>query len=310
MRTIDPLNVSHRRFCPACKNKRRARRKCESCGGSGYEKNDSLEGLWAPTGGGFLVCGGPSLNTNDLSRLGERGVVSLAVNNSAGHAPVRAWCFSDPQYKFHHGLFLDPDIITMAPTPKLGKHVRVKLSDGSFRFTSTKLFDCPNTWGFQRRTMFDGPTFFSTTHAHWGYGGKQGEDRSFSTINTMFLGLRLLHYLGPRKIFLLGVDFKREPDAFYAWPQDKGGGGGWKKSIKLFKMLQPHLKAAGVEIFNCNPTSALEVFPHVPYDQAIRECKGLVPDEPFDLAGWYNKGSVRIAREEMKKPEYKHLELF
>lgn len=244
-----------------------------------------------------------------VDRLRERGIVSLAINNAAGYAPVTAWTFSDPQYKFHHGVFLDPKVITFSPTPKLGKHLRYKHPSGEFQFTDLRVCDCPNSWGYGRRTMLDVETFLTDDCAHWGWGGKQGEDRSFSALNTMFLGLRLLHYMGVRTIYLLGVDFQREPDQFYAWDQDKGGGGSWQKSIKLLSRLKPHFQDRGLKLFNCNPQSALEVFDHVDFGSAMEHCRGMVPAEPLDLAGWYNKGPVRDDREAIKAGTYEYFPL-
>jgi hypothetical protein len=308
----DPLFVTDNRNCPECNNKRRRRKNCEACHRTGWRKNDTLEGRWSVPGAAFLVCGGPSLSTLDIEQLRGRGICSLAVNNAAGYAPVTAWTFSDPQYKFHHGCFLDPKLITFAPTPKLGKHLRIKHPDypDGFTFTDMRLADCPNTWGYGRRTLLDTDSFLTTDYAHWGWGGKQGEDRSFSALNTMFCGLRLVHYMGARTIYLLGVDFKKEPDAFYAWKQEKGGGGAWKKSARLMERLKPHLEHHGVKVFNCNPTSALEVFAHTPYNEALTACRYPVPEEPFDLSGWYNKGPVREARKLHKTPDYRHMPLF
>jgi hypothetical protein len=196
----------------------KARDICSECGGTGCKAVD-LCGLWGPSAG-FLVCGGPSLNKMPYQRLRERGIVSLGVNNVSGHAPVAAWCFSDPQNKFHHGLFLDPKVLTFSPIGKLKRKVRAKLPDGTFRGLRTRVRECPGTLGFARRTEFDAPTFLTTRFAHWGRGGKQEEDnRPFMCLCNMLLGIRLLHYLGCPRVYMLGVDFKMTDEAQYSfWP--------------------------------------------------------------------------------------------
>ncbi len=110
--------------------------------------NHPLRGLWKSAPAGFLVCGGPSLNDLDLSRLSERGVVSMAVNNVAGYAPVRAMTFNDPPEKFHQGIYLDAALLKMVPQKKLGKRIRAKKPDGTFAFTSFRVRDCPNVFGY------------------------------------------------------------------------------------------------------------------------------------------------------------------
>lgn len=278
--------------CSACQGHRRRRRSCDLCSHSGYTRVD-LTGFWGQSGG-FLVCGGPSLKRLPVHLLRRRGIVSLAINNAAGFAPVSAWTFSDPQTKFHWGQFVDPSILTFAPIPKCRKRVRVKLADGSFRKTDKVVGDCPSTLGYSRTGRFDPETFLTNEAAYWGHGGK-GVDRPFTRLCTMLLGIRLLHYLGIRRVYLLGVDFFIGKEEMYAWAQDKQHGNrAWPKIDKLFESLVPVFKADGFEVFNCNPTSKFEVFPYASFDDAYDYCRRDLPPEPYDLVDWYTK---RIEKE-------------
>lgn len=311
IRWHDPLFVSiGTRDCQDCGNERRKRRNCDRCRGGGAEPLD-LSGLWHPSPG-FLVCGGPSLRTIDYRRIAERGIVSLAVNNVAGFAPIRAWCFSDPQNKFHHGSFLDPAVMTFAPHAKLNKHIRAKLPGNGFRNTRIRVRDCPNTFGFARRTTFCAETFLTDWYSQWGYGGKAGEDRPFSRLATMLCGLRLMHYLGCPRVYLLGVDLDKEsqePGKAYCF--DERGSGGMRhlaKENRYAHLLRPVFDAAGWQVLNCNPASKLDAFDYVPFEAALADCKSCVPDEPFDLRDWYVKsivgemrGSEEISFQELKQ---------
>lgn len=290
----DPLRV-----CPECKGKRHRRKKCLACGLSGYQ-HAMLQGKWSRPG--FLVCGGPSINDLDHTRLQERGVVSLGVNNIAAHVPVDAWCFSDGQTKFHHGLFFDPKMMTFCPTPKLRKHVRMKVGE-EFRVTNVQVEQCPNTWGFQRSGRLYPEHFFDTWYAQWGFGGRQDDaEQPFRRLCTMLLGIRLMHYLGCRKIFMLGVDFWIDAGQPYAFNQAKGGGNGaWKKNEEMLRLCAQTFAREGLELFNCNPRSQLDLFPYVSYDVAVEQCKGLVPSGPLDLRDWYTKSITREFR--AKYPE-------
>ena len=172
----DPLFVCNPKApCPVCNGDRDRlkRRNCEACDGSGYFPIN-LNGLWAPSAA-FLVCGGPSLKTLPTERLRERGVVSLAVNQVASIVPVTAWTFGDPAEKFHHGLHLDPKMITFAPLGKLRHPLNAKLPDGQWRRLGLEngkeelcLRDCPTVFGYSRDGLFEPSTFLTTTYAHWG----------------------------------------------------------------------------------------------------------------------------------------------
>lgn len=267
----------------------------------------SLEGLWRGSAG-FLVCGGPSANeiANLPAVLRERGIVSLGVNNVAGHLPVRAWTFSDPPEKFHHGLFFDPSLIKLVPIPKLKRgQVRIKFPDGWFKLTGRKVREFPNVWGYKRIADFRAKDFLTSDAATWG-NNDEGVQRTGGEkcLCTMLLGLRLMHYLGCRRVYLVGADFRMKPGAGYSFNQERtaGAAGGnnniYRVANKFLCDTRPFLDAAGFRVYNVNPHSALEAFDHVPFEQAYLDCKGVVPQEPFDLSGFYEfKGEGRGERE-------------
>ena len=69
----------------------------------------------------------------------------------------------------------------------------------------------------------------------------------------------------------------------------------------MLQMLKPVFEKHNFQVFNCNPESKCDVFKYVPFEEAIDDCKGCVPKEPFDLSEWYNKGLEVKQRE--KYPE-------
>ena len=86
----------------------------------------------------------------------------------------------------------------------------------------------------------------------------QGSNSGYQAIN--FAVLR-----GAARILLLGYDMRLGEGGKRHWFGDHPGGlnkasayGQW---IPLFRSMIPHLEAAGVEVLNCTPGSALEAFP-------------------------------------------------
>ena len=256
-------------------------------------------------GAAFLVCGGPSLRQLDLEPLRQRGVFSLGVNNVAGYAPVSAFTCSDPPSKFHSGIFLDPKVMKLLPEPKLIHRkrgaLRKKTKEGKFQWMGISTQDCPNTWGYDRRSWLAcDDSWFLGAGAAWGNHDagvkKTGEPK---TVNTMFLGLRLLQYLGAKTIFLLGVDFYMNPTSGlrdnYAFSEKRDAGAvssnnnQYKIANDWLIRLRPIFEKYGFVTYNCNPESHLRAFDYVPYETAVRVCRGQVPPEPFDLDDWYTK---------------------
>jgi len=253
----------------------------------------------------FLVCGGPSAREVPFQRLSERGIFSLGVNNIAGCVPVSAFVCSDPPMKFHWGIFCDPKIMKFIPTPKLGRSkgrgkLRRKEGD-SFTWMDLNARDCPNVWGFEKRNwILPDHTFFTHPGATLGNldcGVQKTGDHK--TASTMLQGIRVLYYLGARTIFLLGCDFYMKPSADlkenYAFAEDRDSGA-IKSNNRQYRVaagwlgkLRPVFEQFGLYVYNTNPNSHLRAFDHVPFDQALETCRGLVPLEPFDLGGHYAK---------------------
>ncbi len=272
--------------CPICKNHRRRRRKCEPCKRTGYAPI-SFEGAWAPQPG-FLVCGGPSLRDLDLERLQDRGVMSVGVNNAAAYARTSAMVFGDSQWKFHSSLFFDPKCMLFCPNGKLTRRVRMQDSKtGHFYFSSHQIKDCPSVYGICRSGRFYDEGFFTSWYAYWGKGGKM-EVRVFTRLETMLIGLRVLHYLGCRTIYLLGVDFWMTKEDAYAWDAERSGGNRrWMKAESMLEDVKKQCPEAGVEIFNCSPQTKSQAFPYRSYDDALEHASRPFGKAPYDLSQWY-----------------------
>jgi hypothetical protein len=244
----------------------------------------------------FMVCGGPSLKLLDLSQLTRRGVVSLGINNVSAIAPVNYFLCSDPPEKFHSTIWFDPRITKLIPICKARKErLRIKRGDKFYRLPFRPK-DVPNIFFFERREWFDPEDFLTSEAATWGNNEEAfNAGKSPRLLFTFFLGLRLCHYLGVSNLFLLGVDFNMTSDSPYAFAQSemnnscKTNNGSYKKAIEWCRQLKPKFDEAGFNVFNCNPVSALDVFPYVSFEQAVATCRGPFIDDNPDTADWYVK---------------------
>lgn len=255
-------------------------------------------------GGAFLVAGGPSGKRLPLERLQERGIWSMAINNAAGAIRSNAFICADPPEKFHDGIWEDAAVMKFVPTPKLGKKrgkLREKLEDGSFRKTGRHTKQTPNTWAFLRRAwLVPDDSWFTSSGAPWG-NHDAGVKRTGQpkTVGTILCAIRLLQYLGARRIFLIGADFWMEPRAEatenYLFSEDRDWEAVAKNNSQYAIMnrwlcqLRPVFEKFGYEVYNCNQHSHLEAFDYVPFDIALEEVRGMCPKEPYDLCGWYEK---------------------
>lgn len=254
----------------------------------------------------FLVCGGPSANDLPLEDLNRRGCWSFCVNNMAGHHRFKPQAFvcSDPPSKFSSSIWLDPGIMKFVPLPKMGLNrgrIREKRR-GEFHQLNISPKDCPNTWGFQRRSwMKPDASFFLEEDAAWGNHDRGAEQtKEPKTVCTMLLAMRLLKFLGAFNVFMIGVDFgmdaNKGPIGNYAFDQirdvDACVSNNEHYTIVnkwLCKMQQDGVfRKFGISFFNCNLMSNLRAFPYVSFERALTIVTNNVEQQP-DLAGWYEK---------------------
>jgi hypothetical protein len=74
--------------------------------------------------------------------------------------------------------------------------------------------------------------------------------------------VELAIWLGANPIWLLGYDLHEGEGKFYHEEEPEDGYGAYNaKQLEAFDLIAPHIPK-GVEIFNCNPDSALKHFPY------------------------------------------------
>lgn len=256
----------------------------------------NLRDVWRNSSA-FLVFSGTSLNDLPTEKLSERGVLSMGLNNVCGHVHTTAFTANDPSSKFHHGIFLDPKMWKFLPTPRRGRKkgkFRIKDEHRRWHWAEQRVADCPTTFFFRRNMDFNPETFFTTNSANCGNNANARRKNSRDQhIFSPFMCFRLMYYLGVRELFILGMDFQMSKSQPYAFAQKKEIGGvtnnnqRYKLTDKWLHELRPEMEKRGYRVYNCNERSGCTAFRYVPFDEAYDRVKGGVPQEPFDLAGFY-----------------------
>ena len=73
----------------------------------------------------------------------------------------------------------------------------------------------------------------------------------------------------------------------------------YKKMIEVyFPKLKPYFDSFGYEVYNCNQKSRLQVFPHLPYEEAIKRAT-----EHLDVKNELSCGMYRKYEEKMRSLE-------
>lgn len=204
------------------------------------------------------------------------GLVTMAVNNSISNFRTNMWVSNDKPSQFVRSVWMDPRVMKFCPYDNVDKPI---FNSDTWEFTDTTPGDSPNTWFFKRNDRFNADTFMYEDTFNWGshkdYGGKR---------SVMLIALRLLHYLGIRKIFLFGCDFKMSKDYTYHFKQERhessirSNNSTYDALKERFEQLKPHFEKLGLEIYNCNPDSTLKAFPFLTPDEAFQMALDGFPD--------------------------------
>lgn len=244
----------------------------------------------------FYLGGGPSLRTVDLSSLSARGVLTCAVNNVAAIFRPQLWVSADDPGNFADAIWRDPGIMKFIPCDHLVRSVVVRDSDGSLRESDERVAEMPAVFGYHLNTIFRPEAWLAEETINWGNDGSRPDlDGNTGARSVMFVAIRLLHYLGVRRVYLLGCDFRMTFDQEnYAFPQART-----RKSVqnnnntyrilnRRFRHLRPYFDANGFEVFNCTVDSGLVAFPFRAFEDAWREATARMP-EPILTEGMYDR---------------------
>ena len=264
----------------------------------------------------FMVAGGPSFGDDarfPKEPLRTPGVVTFGLNNSPRVFRPNLWTSVDDPSHFLASIWFDPLITKFVPMTNKGKKILDTNSarDNGTLFTpketwtwyNDQVSGCPNTVFYKRNDNFRPETYLTEPTINWGNSKTRGGGRS-----VLLAAIRIAYILGFRRVFLLGVDFEMSATSTYSFSQQRlpGSVSGNNSTYKLlkdrFEKLQPIFLKSGLQVYNCNERSALQVFPHMPYLEALKrvaeeDMRGINVAEE-NTEGLYD----RVKRSEKPKP--------
>jgi len=135
-----------------------------------------------------------------------------------------------------------------------------------------------NMYWFKLAQAYRSDTYFTDDKIQWGMDSEKKDEHGIPGRRSIMIAhFRLLHHIGFRKIYLLGVDFNMQKEQPYCYNRKKEPGAINQNNL-LYEALKVRLSAlyplmlkAGLEVFNCNPNSKLEVFPYCSFEDALND---------------------------------------
>jgi len=230
----------------------------------------------------FLIGSGPSFNREQRKQLAECDIITMGLNNSPKNYRPDLWCAMDPPSWFLPSILLDPKIIKLIPNG-YARHA----------IGSKTIGELPSFVSFPWNNEFNENVYLSQETVNYGCAAGNGGGRS-----VLLAALKVAFLLGFRRIYLLGIDFKMvEGEKNYHFDQDtskhavESNNETFKKLSNRFMKLLPSFSDNDFEVYNCNPDSALRVFPFIDLADAIRKARKDIPDPTTEsTVGRYEKG--------------------
>lgn len=259
--------------------------------------NVPLEGIYNG-GHAFLIASGPSFKNVDKNLLGLPGVLTMGLNNSPASFRPNLWTCVDSPSNFLASIWLDPKIQKIVPI----SHINKNLFDSSkWKDTNITVGDCPNVIYYRRNEVVNTDQYMFEDTINWGNHSNVGGGRS-----VFMAAVRILYLIGIRNLYLLGVDLHMDDKHKYHFPQDRNKGSingnmsTYRSMKNWFSELKPIFDSLDFKVYNCNPDSALRVFPFIDFKEAIDLATDKMPkNEKTD--GMYTRKAEEKKKQELVK---------
>jgi hypothetical protein len=182
------------------------------------------------------------------------------------------------------------------PIGHVNRNLQVKEDNGEFRTSQFKVKDMPSVFHFRRNSKFEVNEFLYQSTVNWGNEEKIIDELgNKGSRSVMLAAIRILYYLGFRRVYLLGADFKMESGKDnYAFNQDRSifsinsNNNTYNILNSRFNALKPIFDSLNYKIFNCNKDSGLKSFPFINYETAIKQASAKF-NKKIDTLGWYDR---------------------
>lgn len=244
----------------------------------------------------FICCSGPSFKDivdNHKDKLDR--VFTMSTNNSIKSYRTDAWISVDDPCRFLKSCWLDPKIMKFVPGASSEKKIWDSYID---KESDIKVGECPNMYYFRRNNKFNENRWMGESSFNWGDHQDHGGGRT-----VMLPAIKILYVMGFRKIYLLGCDFNMDANQKYHFEEERSKGAincnqntYHKMNNVYFPKLKKKFKEHGLEVYNCNPNSRLDVFPHKSFEDAYQDSVsqlGDIVNEP--TMGMYKSPDVKKA---------------
>jgi len=206
---------------------------------------DHLEDMYANQSAA-LIGGGPSFLDVDHDMIRRSGILTMTLNNGVRTFRSDLWLGVDSPRKFDRSLWRDRHITKFIPAGR-SKHHRIARSVRTFTYEKSAAW-C------SEQMIAPGNTVRWLNARESGYR------------TSMMDAIRVLFILGIRSIYLFGVDFFQSPEYGYHHLA-AGFQAGIETNNRIYRnlsdrfvLLRPLMEAAGLFVYNCNPTSHLTAF--------------------------------------------------
>lgn len=212
----------------------------------------------------FLIGNGKSFANVDKTLLKQRGILTCTMNNGGADFKSDLWVGQDPPAKFVERIWVDPTIMKFTRFTNSNRRIWQNGKYGKY------VKECPNVWYHHLKSEPKPDIWTQEDRINWSI--PFGQDHRCS---VFMAALHILYFLGFKRVYLIGTDFKMDAEKPYFF-NEKQPQGVVNYNNTLFAAINNYLKKiifSDFDIVNCTPDSGLDAFKYIPLEQAIEKEK-------------------------------------
>ncbi len=210
----------------------------------------------------FLMGRGWSATLEKREEIADAGLPVMAINDWPKDGPKPwYWCAGDPPGFYSERVWTDSDVMKF-----VGLHNAKAIRPRESAYAPACMAkDAPNTFFFHQATdEMDVDHWLFHPFIVWGStigceGGPKQLYAHGAARSSMLIGLKILWFLGYRRIYLLGCD---------CTPHHHPASEYWNTIFHLMGQLAPGFRRWGLQVYQTNPDAYLRTFPFAHYRRA------------------------------------------
>lgn len=228
----------------------------------------------------FSLMTGPSFSSDMAAELKNKYTFSIKQIPLSHNLESTLWCCLEHPSTIPWKIWENTNILKIVSDGLWNKGYLkpINVNVPKIVYRGEEINKLQNIYYIKLNESYKSTKYLESDTITWGMSGKKVDEHGFQGRRSIMLAhFKILYWLGFKKIYLCGVDFEMTSAKPYCYDRLKTDQAIQQNNL-LYETLKVRLAAikplfdsVGLQVFNCNPTSKLEVFPYISFQDALHD---------------------------------------